>query len=77
MSTQPTVPHGKRRYRKRDVAARYGVHPVSIWRWVNQGKFPTPEKINGMSTWREEVLDAYDEQLIRDTAVRSDQGVAA
>lgn len=28
-----------------DVAARYGVSRVSIWRWVREGIFPSPKKI--------------------------------
>lgn len=39
---------------ERDVAARYGVHRSTIWRWVTSNpKFPNPVKLGpSTSRWR-------------------------
>ena len=35
------------------LAERYSVHRVTIWRWVREGKFPSPIKLTaGCSRWR-------------------------
>lgn len=35
------------------LAERYSVHRVTIWRWVREGRFPSPIKLTpGCSRWR-------------------------
>jgi len=36
----------------KDLAARYSIHRVTPWRWVQAGNFPAPIKINGSTRWR-------------------------
>jgi prophage regulatory protein len=48
----------------KEVAARYGVSRVSIWRWARAGKFPQPHKVSeAVTRWHVEDLDAYDQRL--------------
>ena len=55
MTTQP------RKYLSvHSVAARYGCHPCSVWRWVAKGKFPQPVKIGGITRWLEAEVDEHD-----------------
>jgi len=36
----------------KDLAARYGVHSATIWRWVQRGHFPQPYQIaKGTTRW--------------------------
>ncbi len=42
------------------VAARYGCHPSSVWRWVADGTYPKPVKIGGMRRWMEAEVEAHD-----------------
>ncbi len=42
------------------VAARYDVHPSSVWRWVKQRKFAAPIRIGGTTRWLEAELDEQD-----------------
>jgi len=45
-----------------DVAQRFDVHPSSVWRWVNQRKFPQPVKIGGMTRWLESEIAEHEAQ---------------
>lgn len=47
-------------YRDTELAARYGIHRQSLWRWVSQGKFPSPVKLGGMSRWPESIVLEYE-----------------
>jgi len=47
----------------RQLAARYGVHRTTVWRWVRLGTFPAPEKISeGCSRWRDDVIAAHEQR---------------
>lgn len=35
----------------RDVASFLNTSERTIWRWVAQGKFPKPSKLNGVTRW--------------------------
>ena len=50
--------------KKPDQPAPIPVSPVTIWRWVKDGKFPAPVKLSGnVTAWRaEEVRDFLDQQ---------------
>src|SRR5579864_7021632 len=53
----------RRRLSKAHVAARYGVHPNTIPRWVRENpEFPRPSRLveNGFPGWWEDELDAFD-----------------
>jgi predicted DNA-binding transcriptional regulator AlpA len=42
-----------RLYRAKQVAQLLGIHPMTLWAWVRDGKFPKPFKLSDMSTcWR-------------------------
>lgn len=37
----------------KQAASRYGISRPTIWRWVNEGRFPAPVKLGpGITRWR-------------------------
>lgn len=49
------------------VANRYGVNRSTIWRWVKQGQFPKPKKINcGSSRWSSIDLEEWELRNLRE-----------
>lgn len=46
----------------REVAERYGVQPITIWRWSDSlDGFPKPVKLAGRTTrWRTDELEAWE-----------------
>jgi len=51
-------------YSIHDLKKRYGVSSKSIWRWVQEGRFPKPVKLAARTArWREEDLIAYEDNL--------------
>jgi predicted DNA-binding transcriptional regulator AlpA len=46
------------------LAARYSVHRVTIWRWARTGRFPQPIKLTpGTSRWRLEDVVQYEREV--------------
>ncbi|TQE98740.1 MAG: DNA-binding protein [Spiribacter salinus] len=46
------------------VADRYGVTPMTVWRWARAGQIPKPKKIGGNTTrWYGPALDEHDQKL--------------
>jgi|SoiMethySBSTD1v2_1073268.scaffolds.fasta_scaffold2704985_2 predicted DNA-binding transcriptional regulator AlpA len=44
-----------------DLAARYSVHVITIWKWVQRGLLPAPERIGPNSTrWRSDLIAAHE-----------------
>ena len=49
----------------KDLAARYGVSRISIWRWARDGKIPKPRKIAAnTSRWLASEIDEHDQKII-------------
>jgi prophage regulatory protein len=47
--------------RAADLAQRFGVHPVTVWKWVRSGNLPQPTKLGpGVSAWRSDVLERWE-----------------
>lgn len=46
----------------RQVAARYAVHHVTIWRWLKtDASFPKPIKLSpGCTRWKESEIDTWE-----------------
>lgn len=43
------------------LAQRYSVHVVTIWRWAQSGRIPRPVKISPRTTrWRKDQIEAAD-----------------
>ena len=42
------------------VCARYDVTRDTIYKWMRDGKFPQPVKVNGATRWREEDLKRWE-----------------
>jgi predicted DNA-binding transcriptional regulator AlpA len=62
-TTPPDAPPAKveRLIYTDEVAARYGVHPKTLLRFIDEGKVPAPLKAkfgNGLC-WRESVIDEH------------------
>ena len=46
------------------IAARYGVHRSTPWRWAKDDPtFPNPIKLGGATRWRLSELKAWEAQL--------------
>lgn len=49
----------------RDLAARYRVSRVTVWRWCRQGLLPTPIKLSAQcSRWLFSEVEAYEQRLL-------------
>lgn len=47
------------------VAARYGVSRVTVWRWAQQNRIPQPRKIGPNTTrWHAAELDKADARML-------------
>lgn len=45
----------------KELAARYGVHRDTIWRWAESGHFPKPVKLAKQCTrWKLEDVQAFE-----------------
>lgn len=54
-------------YKDTDLASRFGVHRITIWRWTRQNKFPKPVKLSpACSRWKAEDVDTW--ESARETA---------
>ncbi len=43
------------------LAARYGIHRTTPWRWAQEGKFPKPVKLTaGCSRWKLSEVEAWE-----------------
>lgn len=52
-----------------EVAARYGVHRATVWRWVEAGQFPQPVRLSpAVTRWRLSDLEAHEAALDRGAA---------
>jgi hypothetical protein len=55
----------QRWFSKREVAARYGVHPRSIERWSESGKFPAGTQFpNTQWYWSIDAIEQYERSLV-------------
>jgi predicted DNA-binding transcriptional regulator AlpA len=48
---------------KRQVLARVPVSFVTLWHWMQQGKFPRARKVGGKTCWFESEINAWLEAL--------------
>jgi predicted site-specific integrase-resolvase len=51
-------------YRTRDLSRRYGVSPITVWRWRKAGKIPQPQKINDQNIWHPEQVEEADKNIL-------------
>jgi hypothetical protein len=62
MQTQSKI---QRWFSKREVAARYGVHPRSIERWSAAGKFPAGTQLpNHRWYWTDAEIETHERNLV-------------
>lgn len=47
---------------QQDVAERYKVTRISIWRWCKEGRLPQPVIVGGVKRWRLSDLEAWEKQ---------------
>jgi len=48
-----------------DVARRYSVSRITIWRWTKAGHLPKPRKLGANTTrWHIDDLDAHDKRVM-------------
>jgi len=53
----------------RELAERYAVSRITIWRWVKRDQFPTPVRLGANCTrWRREDVDAWERERVEATA---------
>lgn len=49
------------------LARRYGVHVVTIWRWAQTGRIPPPIRITQRTTrWRKDQIEAAEAARARE-----------
>jgi predicted DNA-binding transcriptional regulator AlpA len=62
MTTQSKI---QRWFTKREVAARYGVHPRSIERWSENGTFPKGRQLpNHRWRWSDLEIEQHEKSLV-------------
>jgi len=45
----------------RQLSERFGVHRVTVWRWVSAGQFPQPVRLSeGCTRWRLADVEAWE-----------------
>lgn len=48
------------------LALRYGVHVVTVWRWAQLGRIPQPVRLTPRTTrWRRDQIEASDDERAR------------
>ena len=56
----------------REVAARYGVSRITVWRWAKAGRLPDPHKIGpNTARWNAAELDALDARMLASQRTRA------
>jgi predicted DNA-binding transcriptional regulator AlpA len=56
----------------RQMAARYGVHPATIWRWTQTGRVPRPVRLTSQTTrWVKDQVEQCDAQHLQEMEVAS------
>ena len=48
---------------KREVLERVGLTYVTLWKWMQQGKFPRSREVGGKIAWLEGEIDTWIEDL--------------
>jgi prophage regulatory protein len=48
-----------------DVAARYSIHRISVWKMAKAGRLPAPVKLHGLTRWRLADIEAAEQQTIQ------------
>ena len=59
----------------RQVAETLNIGRSTLWRWLDQGKAPSPVRLNGVTRWREADIAAFIEQAV--AAGQTPEGGAA
>lgn len=53
----------------RDLALRYSVSRITIWRWARAGNIPKPRKLAAnTSRWSADEIEAHDQRMIEGAA---------
>ncbi|MEB1134269.1 AlpA family phage regulatory protein [Xanthomonas campestris pv. campestris] len=61
----------------KDVRAKVGLSPATIYRQMQAGKFPKPHKVCSRSLWLSTQLDEWIIEQTNSTSVGQDMGQAA
>ena len=49
----------------KQLAARYGVHRTSVWRWLRENNLPKPVKLSpGCTKWLLNDIEAWEQERI-------------
>ena len=66
MSEPTAVSHNYRS--TKTMCQQYDVTPVTIWRWVKNGRLRAPRKINGKNRWEEDAEPIFDDEIEGESA---------
>ncbi len=59
--TAPRHDGGKLFLRADDLATRWKIHPVTVWKWVSKGILPPPTKLGpNVRGWDSDVIKQYE-----------------
>jgi prophage regulatory protein len=51
-------------YSANDLARRWNVHAMTIWKWLKRGQIPQPVKIGpGTTRWRSDDIERHERAL--------------
>jgi predicted DNA-binding transcriptional regulator AlpA len=50
-------------FRAADLAKRFKIHPITVWKWTNTGNLPPPVRLGpGTVAWRRSDIESWEEQ---------------
>ena len=59
----PKTSHGLTYYRAVDLAKRYQIHVVTIWKWLRSGNLPPPTRLGPNTVaWRSDHIEAWESE---------------
>ena len=65
-----------------DLARRYRIHKITVWKWAARGRLPKPMKLSpGTTRWRSDLIESHEaalsKQSSRDASLPRDTAVSA
>ncbi len=45
----------------KQLANRYGAHEATIWRWVREGRYPSPIKLGNLTRWSVSDVESWEQ----------------
>jgi predicted DNA-binding transcriptional regulator AlpA len=50
-------------FRAADLAKRFKVHPITVWKWASNGNLPPPTRLGpGTVAWRRDAIERWEQE---------------